>query len=401
MASHTAEDAAHHPAQPRQTVRHSVELPQWMKAKPAPPLGVVLAGGRGTRLAPLTPETPKPLVPLMNCPLLRFALEQFADAGLTETVVVVAAGDDQTAAAASRLVPPGLEVTVARQAAPLGSADALAAVGAALDNRTVIVAAVDTILRSDLAEPIARFRASEAVAGLMLDPTDRPLEMGIAVLDGDRIVHLEEKPRRPRSDLAAVGVWMLGPLAVERVCRCPIPNADGEADLTATMATLVAAGHDVRGWRVDGTWFDAGSIAGLLETQAALLSRIAPARRPVGVESEMHGTIAAGERVSVLRSRLVGPILLGSDVGITDCEIGPGVVVGDGAELRRAKLRHALVASGARVEEKELSEVVVPGPPRKVETRIGRRMRWAAEADRSAAGAATAVGPQDPGVAEK
>ena len=307
------------------------------------PLGVILTAGSGTRLRPLTPRTPKALVPLLNRPLLAYALDLCAALGLTETAVVVGRAHGAVAEAAGRLAPPRLTVAVAEQPQPLGPGDALASVGEALDGRRVVVIAVDTLVRGDLRPPLEAFERSGALAGLLLHPTDRPQEMGIAVLQGDRVSHLEEKPRRPRSKLAVVGIWMLAPEAVERVRTRPVINAKGESDLTATVAALVAEGGDVRGWALGGEWLDAGSIDSLLDAQSRLLSELSPTD-VTAIESELTGVVAAGEGARVSGSKLAGPLLLGANAVAEDCELGPNVVVGEGAELRSVRLRHALVA---------------------------------------------------------
>ena len=316
------------------------------------PLGVILTAGRGTRLHPLTPAIPKPLVPLLNRPLITYAFDLCDGLGVTEVVVV--AGDDAgaTANAVATLAPAALSVSVVEQREPRGSGDALATACGALDGRSAIVVAVDTVIRGDLRPQLDAFERSGALAGLPLHPTDRPREMGIAVLDGDRVVELEEKPQRPRSELAVVGIWMLAPEAVERVRTRPVINARGESDLTATIAALVAEGGDVRGWRLDGEWLDAGSVESLLGAQSRLLAAAAAG-------GELAGTAASAPAARVSDSTLHGPVLLGANVVVEDCELGPDVVVGDGARLRSVRLAHALVAPGARLEHASGEAVVV------------------------------------------
>ncbi len=321
-------------------------------------LGVILTAGGGTRLRPLTPGIPKPLIPLLNRPLLAYALDLCASLGLTETAVVVSGAHDGAAEAATRLAPEGLAVSVARQAEPRGPGDALASVGDRLEGRRVVVIAVDTLIRGDLRPQLEAFQRSDALAGLPLQPTERPREMGIAVLDGDRVLHLEEKPPRPRSNLAVVGVWMLAPDAVERVRRRPVINAGGESDLTATVAALLAEGGDVRGWTLDGEWLDTGSIGSLLDAQSRLLADLSPTDVAV-TASALSGVVAAGDGARVSGSTLRGPVLIGAAATVEDCELGPEVVVGEGAQLRAVTLSRALVAPGAHLHDADHGGVVV------------------------------------------
>ena len=327
-------------------------------ARQGEPLGVILAGGQATRLRPLSPVTPKPLVPLLNRPLLAHALELMSTLGTTDVAVVVGGEDEATAGYLRSEPPAGLSVSLATQAEPRGSADAVASVGDALEGRAAVVLAVDTVLRGADGDALAAFVHSGAGAGLLLRAVDDPRSFGVAELDGDRVVHLEEKPARPRSNLALVGVWMLGPAAVERVRSRPVVRPNGEADLTSTVAAMLAEGVDVRGWTFDGDWLDGGTLDGLLHAQSVMLRDLRPAP-PAASESELSGTVAAGERVVVVRSQLAGPVLLGDDVVVEGCRLGPEVVVGDGVALRSVRLRRALVAPGARLEGCDLKDVVV------------------------------------------
>lgn len=294
-----------------------------------PPLGVILTGGRATRLRPLSEDMPKSLIPLLNRPLIAYSMDLLAAAGLREIVVVVGPQDDRTGPAAIEAAPPGVTVTVAVQHEPKGSGDAMTSVGDALEGRHVVVAAVDTILRGDLRPHVEAFMASGYDAWFVLHETDRPKEMGIVVLEGDRVLHLEEKPAEPRSNLALVGIWMVAPAVVAEMRAHPMVSPRGEVELSGTLSVLHEQGRPMGGSVFAGDWLDAGTLAALVGTQGALL----------------------GERAS----------LVAADATVEDCTLGPNVVVGAGAVLRRCTLSHALVAPGARIEGVQASHVVVTG----------------------------------------
>ena len=321
------------------------------------PLGVVLTAGLGTRLQPLTPATPKPLVPLLNRPLIAYALDLMRTLGLRDVAVVIGPDDATTAAYTSEHAPAGLDVTVATQHQARGPGDAVACVGDALGGRSVAVLAVDTVLRGVDATLLDSFEGSGAVAGLLLQPVEDARSFGCAVLEGERIVHLEEKPAEPRSNLALVGLWVLAPLAVERVRSNPFINAKGESDLTATVAVMLDEGDALSGWVLDGDWFDGGTLEGLLHAQLRLLPGIAGTEvRAQG--SELSGTIAAARDAVVAGSRIVGPTLLGAKARVEGCSLSE-VVVGDGAALEDVELARALVAPGARLRGRSYTDVVV------------------------------------------
>jgi glucose-1-phosphate thymidylyltransferase len=303
------------------------------------PLGVVLTGGLGTRLRPLTLELPKAMVPLLNRPLIAYTLDLLAGAGIEETVVVVGGDDERTGPAALAAAPPGLRLSVAVQSEPRGSGDALLAVGEALEGRPVVVVAVDTVLAgASLAPHVAAFAAGDEVARVVLHATDRPREMGIVELgsDGERIVHFEEKPAEPRSNLALVGVWMLAPPAVERLRSAPHVNAKGEVDLSGTLAVMVGEGAHLAGSVWEGEWLDGGSLAWLLHAQQRLLA--------------LHGAGAPPASVRLVEAELGERVLLGEGAHVERSQLGPDVVLGDGAVIRDARLVRALVAPGAHLE---------------------------------------------------
>ena len=321
------------------------------------PLGVVLTAGLGTRLQPLTPATPKPLVPLLNRPLIAYALDLMRELGLHEVAVVVGPEDEATVTYARGHAQADLAVSVAAQREARGPGDAVASVGAALEGRTVIVLAVDTVLTQVDAGLLDGFEASGAISGLLLKPVEDPRSFGVAVLEGGRIVDLEEKPAEPRSDLALVGLWVLAPGAVERVRTNPYINAKGESDLTATVATLLHEGGEVCGWVLDGEWLDGGTLEGLLHAQSLLLPGISGAAVEAS-DSELSGAIEAAGDATIVRSTVRGPALIGAGARIEGCSLDE-VVVGAGAELVDVELRRALVAPGARLRGGSYADVVV------------------------------------------
>ena len=325
------------------------------------PLGVVLTAGLGTRLRPLTPATPKPLVPLLNRPLIAYALDLIRDLGLREVAVVTSPDDDQTRGYVEGNAPPNLRVSTAVQREPRGPGDAVAAVGDPLEGRTVVVLAVDTVLTGVDPTLLDGFGVSGAAAGLLLHPVEDPRAFGVAVLDGDRVVDLEEKPERPRSDLALVGLWVLAPAAVERVRTDPYINARGESDLTATVAAMLAEGANVRGWLLDGEWLDGGTLAGLLHAQSRLLARpgaAGVAADAVVTSSTLRDPVLVGAGAVVTSSTLRDPVLVGAGARVEASDLRE-VVVGDSATIEGVTLRRALVAPGATLRGGSYSDVVV------------------------------------------
>jgi len=325
------------------------------EARHAAPLGVILTAGKGTRLQPLTPRLSKAAIPLLNRPLIAYAFDAVAALGIEEVAVVVGPEDRVTARRAREHARGPLSIHVQQE--PNGPGDAVASVGDLLAGRHVVVLVVDAIFTGLDARPLEAFMASGAGASLVLKPVRDPRSFGVAVVDGDRVVDLEEKPAEPRSNLAVVGIWMLAPEVVERVRTNPFINAKGESDLTATVAQVLREGTEVSGWTLEGEWLDAGTLPGLLQTQSRLLKDLSPT--PVtSRESDVSGPVSAGKGCVVTMSKLTGPVLLGCDTRLDKCDVADSVI-GDGAVLQGVRLRRSFVMGGAQVQGGDYEDVVI------------------------------------------
>ena len=295
------------------------------------PMAVILTGGRATRLQPLSLELPKALVPVLNRPLIAYALDRLAECRVSEVFVVVGPGDDASGAVALEHAVAGMSIEVAVQAEPKGPGDALAQVPVErLRGRHVAVIAVDALLLGgDMCGQFSAWLEEPVDGWLPLAPTDRPHSMGIAQLEGERVVQFVEKPEQPKGNLASMAWWLLGPAAVERILDDPVVNAKGELEISGSLASMIRMGHAIGGRVFDGEWLDTGTLGALLATQRRLL--------------EVEGV----------------PVLVAPDAVVEDCKLGPNVVVGAGCVLRRVKLSNALVAAGAVVSDLDDRDVVI------------------------------------------
>jgi len=295
------------------------------------PIAVILTGGKATRLRPLSYELPKALVPVLNRPLISYALERLAETAVREVYVVVMPGDDRTEVAARESAPAGITIEVAVQPVPNGPGDALAQVPhASLRGHHVAVIVADALLHGgDLRGQFESWVSEPVDAWLPLAPTDVPKSMGIAQLDGERITEFIEKPEHPKGNLASPAWWLLGPGAVDRILDDPVINQKGELEISGTLTAMIDEGRPVGGRLFDGEWLDTGTLAALLAAQARLLE---------GRESS---------------------VLIAPDADVEGCELGPNVVVGAGCRLRNVTLSNALVAAGAQLEGIEDSGIVV------------------------------------------
>ena len=311
---------------------------------------LVLSGGSGTRLRPITHTSAKQLVPVANKPVLFYGLEAIAGAGITDVGIVV--GD--TAPAIEEAVGDGgafgIKVTYIRQDAPLGLAHAVLIARDFLGDDDFVMYLGDNFIIGGITDLVETFKADRPDAQIMLTQVSDPRAFGVAELDGDgNIVGLEEKPRQPKSDLALVGVYIFTP-AVHEAVRALSPSWRGELEITEAIQWLIDAGRPVRSSTITGYWKDTGNVTDMLEVNRLVLEGLEPRiSGTVSPDSELIGRIVveAGARVS--GSRIVGPAIIGADAKVTGSYIGPFTAISSGCAVDDSEIEYSIVLRGASI----------------------------------------------------
>src|SRR6266704_3656319 len=269
---------------------------------------LVLAGGAGTRLRPLTYTSAKQLIPVANKPVLFYGLEAIRDAGITDAGIVV--GDTEAAirSAVGDGSALGLSATYIRQEAPLGLAHAVLVARDFLADDDFVMYLGDNFIVGGITPLVAEFRAGRPDAQIMLTRVPDPRQFGVAELDeAGQVIGLEEKPARPKSDLALVGVYMFTP-AVHEAVRQLRPSWRNELEITEAIQWLIDAGRTVTSTLIAGYWKDTGNVTDMLEVNRLVLESLEPSQRgTVDDASELIGRVAIGEGAKVTGSRIVGP----------------------------------------------------------------------------------------------
>ena len=302
--------------------------------------GLILSGGKGTRLRPLTHTSAKQLVPVANKPVLFYGLEAMAAAGIGEVGIIVApeTGDEIRAAVGdgSRF---GLAVTYIDQAEPLGLAHAVLTAEPFIGDSPFVMYLGDNLLRDGISALVDTFRTDSPDALILLTPVPDPENYGVAHLNGEgQVSRLVEKPRQPESDLALVGVYMFK-ASVFEAARAIEPSARGELEITDAIQWLVDSGRGVDPHVVHGWWKDTGQVQDMLEANRLILDDIAERDDGTQVDSRVEGRVAIEAGATLTRSTVRGPAIIGSGAQITDAYIGPYTAIGDDVviEVRRAR----------------------------------------------------------------
>jgi glucose-1-phosphate thymidylyltransferase len=325
---------------------------------------LILAGGAGTRLRPITHTRAKQLVPVANKPILFYGLESIAGAGIKEVGIIVGDTADEVRAAVGDGSAWGLSVTYIPQAAPLGLAHCVLIARDFLGDDDLVMYLGDNLLQQDLGAFVRRFEADKdrartptltasspaPAAQILLAHVADPQRFGVAELAADgHVVRLVEKPPDPPSDLALVGVYLFDRRIHDAVAAIS-PSPRGELEITDAIQWLIDDGQAVSSEILEGWWIDTGKLTPLLEANRLLLETFE--RRIDGFvddESQIDGRVVVEEGARVTGSHVRGPVVIGPGTVITDSFVGPFTSIGRDCRVERSEIEHSVILDGCRV----------------------------------------------------
>lgn len=322
---------------------------------------LVLAGGTGTRLRPLSHTMPKQLIPVGNVPVLERVLWQLRDLGVRDVCMVVGGHSGQVRAAVgdgSRL---GLQVTYVQQPRPLGLAHCVKLARPFLGEDDFVMYLGDVLLLDDLTPIGDEFRRKRPAALGVVQKVSDPSQYGIAEVDGNGAVRgLVEKPEHPRSDLALVGVYFFTS-EIHRAVAALTPSRRGELEITDAIQWLLTHGLPVEVARYEGFWRDTGRPGDVLDCNRRVLADLSPMRAgSVDAASRMTGPVVLEEGAQVIRSEVQGPVVIGAGSVVSDSRIGPNVSVGNGCQITGSAVTDSIVMDGASIQQVDgLSDSIV------------------------------------------
>src|SRR5271166_522353 len=319
--------------------------------------GLILSGGKGTRLRPITHTSAKQLVPVANKPVLFYGIEAMAEAGIEEVGIIIApeTGGEIEAAAGdgSRF---GLRITYIIQDEPRGLAHAVLTAEPFLGASPFVMYLGDNLLQGGISELVGAFREHSPDALILLTPVSDPENYGVAELaqsapgETGRVACLVEKPPEPTTDLALVGVYMFT-AAVHAAARAIRPSARGELEITDAIQHLVDAGmrvepHIVRGW-----WKDTGRLEDMLEANRLVLDNLAERVEGELIDSQLDGRVVIERGARLERTTVRGPAIVGADARLSDCYIGPYTAIGEGCTISSSEVEHSILLAGCTVSD--------------------------------------------------
>jgi len=311
---------------------------------------LVLSGGAGTRLRPITHTSAKQLLPVANKPVLFYGLEAIRDAGITDVGLVV--GD--TAEAIKEAVGDGsafgLSATYIRQTAPLGLAHAVLVARDYLGDDDFVMYLGDNFIVGGITPLVEEFRSERPDAQIMLTPVPDPREFGVAELDDTgQVIGLEEKPQQPKSNLALVGVYIFSP-SVHEAVRDLKPSWRGELEITEAIQWLIDHGKAVRSSVISGYWKDTGNVTDMLEVNRMVLETTeAQCDGTVDAGCEIIGRVCIESGAQVSGSRIVGPVMIGAGSKVTGSYVGPFTAVAEDCTIDDSEIEYSILLPRASI----------------------------------------------------
>jgi len=313
---------------------------------------LVLCGGRGTRLRPVTYTIAKHLLPVANKPILFYVLEQIREAGITDTGIVVSpeTGDEIKGAVGdgSRWAS---HITYITQTEPLGLAHAVKTAQGFLGDARFLLFLGDNLIEGGVGEFVNRFKADAPEALILLKEVADPRAFGVAELDpSGRVLRLVEKPKEPKSNLALVGAYLFTP-EIHRAIAGIRPSARGELEITDAIQKLLEMGRQVRSYILEGWWLDTGSKDDLLVANRTVLDRRLERdiRGSLDSSSRAAGRVAIGPGTEVVASTIRGPASIAGNCRIKNSVVGPFASIGAGTVIEDGSVENSIILENCRL----------------------------------------------------
>ena len=311
---------------------------------------LVLSGGSGSRLRPITHTSAKQLLPVANKPVLFYGLESIREAGVSDVGIVVGDTEPAIRAAVGDGSGFGLDVTYIRQDAPRGLAHAVLVAGDFLGDDDFVMYLGDNFIVGGISSLVDEFRSRRPDAQIMLTQVPDPRQFGVAELDdAGEVAGRVEKPQQPKSDLALVGVYIFTP-AVHEAVRQLAPSWRGELEITEAIQWLIDNGRKVASTTITGYWKDTGNVADMLEVNRLVLEGIEPqVHGRVDAASELIGRVVIDDGAVVTGSRIVGPVIIGGGSRVTGSYVGPFTSVARECTIADSEIEYSIMLTGASI----------------------------------------------------
>ncbi len=312
--------------------------------------GLILSGGKGTRMRPLTYTSAKQLIPVANKPVLVYGIEAIVAAGIEDIAIIVS---PETGSEIRECIGDGsrykANITYVEQDAPSGLAHAVLTAEHFLHDAPFVMYLGDNLLQHGITPLVEEYRSMECNSEILLTKVANPSQFGVAELDNGRVVRLTEKPPEPKSDLALVGVYMFDEHIFE-AAKAIKPSKRGELEITDAIQWLLDNGYSVHPHIVKGWWKDTGKIEDMLEANRTVLDTFEhDVRGVVSGESRIEGKVVIEEGAHIVDSVVRGPAIIGRDARITHAYVGPYTSIGNRCSVEQCEIENSIVLENSAI----------------------------------------------------
>ena len=312
--------------------------------------GLILSGGKGTRLRPITFTQAKQLIPVANKPVLFYGIEALREAGIEKIGIVVGDTKDEIQEAARDGSRWGIRLTYIKQEAPLGLAHAVKISEDFLGKEPFVMYLGDNILKGGIKSLVEEFREKKPNSLILLSEVPNPERFGVVELRDGNVVRLVEKPKEPPSNLALVGVYIFDSHIFEAVNAIK-PSWRNELEITDAIQYLVDKGYEVHPHLVTGWWKDTGKIEDILEANRLILESIqGKIEGEVDQASNLKGQVVAEKGVVVRNSKIEGPVIIGAETEIIDSYVGPFTSIQEKCKIVKSEIEHSIILEGSEIQ---------------------------------------------------
>jgi glucose-1-phosphate thymidylyltransferase len=313
--------------------------------------GLVLSGGKGSRLRPFTYTNAKQLVPLANKPVIFYTIEQLVESGITDIGIVVGDTGEQVRAAVGDGEQFGCRITYIQQDAPRGIAHGVMIAREFLGDSCFVLYLGDNFLMGGIQSYVERFSANDCASQILLHPVPNPEAFGIAALDGGQVQRIVEKPKENMGNLAVIGIYMFSP-AVHEVIEHLTPSWRNELEITDAIQGLIDGGQRVDAEVLDRYWIDTGKMDDMLNANRTVLSSLQPKiDGTVDGKTSIEGTVIIEAGASVEASELRGPLIIGREAQVIGSRVGPNTAIDARCRIKGCEIEDSIVMEDTRLED--------------------------------------------------
>jgi glucose-1-phosphate thymidylyltransferase len=310
---------------------------------------LIASGGRGTRLRPITHTRNKHLIPIANKPILHYAIEAAADAGITEVAIVINADSDEVPRAIGDGSRWGIHITYIPQLTPGGLSQVVALAEEFVGKDKFIFYLGDNMVVGGVRRFIDEFHKSDCNCFLTLSKVKDPERFGVPEIRDGRIISVEEKPKHPKSSYAVAGIYLYDHHIFEAV-KAIKPSARGELEISDAHQYLLDKGYNIGFAEITGWWKDTGKPTDLLEANRLVLDNISPGNEgEVDERSTIAGKVVVQRGARIINSVVRGPAIIGENCVIEDSYIGPFSSIGSNTIVRRSEVEYSIILRDCRI----------------------------------------------------